>query len=171
METNPEDGRQPRNLPLDEGEAEAKLLDAVQELGLEAVPESQLSNVDVLMGLDELCPGFLGLVLARIPEGKPETLSARLSDAMSDVITEQGEEKLAGIVAVRAVSESGLADLKPLMKFEEFYPGFINIVFDRMQEIQQETKQQADQSELDSSKEPVRRKFGEKVIGIFKKRP
>jgi len=171
METNPEDDRQPRNLPSDEGEAEAKLLDAIQELDANEISETGLSNYDVLMGLEELHPGFIELVRKQIPEASLEIVGSQLSDAMKEVATELGKEKLAELAAIREVSESGLPNLKFLIKLEEFYPKFNELVFVRMQEIQQEAKQQADQSELDSSKEPVRRKFGETVIGIFKSKP
>lgn len=171
MGTNPEDGRQPRNPPQDGGEAEAKLLDAIQELGAEEIPESGLSNFGVLMGFEELYPGFIELVLEQIPETNLETIGSQLSAAMKDVATKLGKEKLAETAAIKEVSETGLSNLKSLIKLEEFYPKFNELVFVRMQEIQQEAKQQADQSELDQSKEPVRRKFGEKVIGIFKRKP
>jgi len=172
MVMNTEDNRQPRSLPLNEGEAEAKLLDAIQELDANEIPEFGLSNYDVLMGLEELHPGFIDLVRQQIPEASLEIIGSQLSDTMKEVATELGKEKLAELAAIREVSESGSPNLKFLIKLEEFYPKFNELVFVRMQEIQQEAKQQADQSELDSSlEEPARRRFGETVIGIFKKRP
>lgn len=165
MDTNSEISQYPRD-PQQEGErVGTNPWVSTEEGAIELVPESGLPNLNILIGLEELFPGFIELVLVRIPEIRSETLASYLPAALQEVATELGKEKLAGIVATKAVLEPSLPNLQPLMKLNELWPDFIERVFVRMQEIQQ----QIHQNELDTPQEPVRRKFGKTITAIFKK--
>ncbi len=166
MDTNPEKGRQPRNPLEDGGETVVDSSSVIQEAGDETVSESGLPKLDVLLGLEELYPGFIELVLVQIPEIKLETISSHLSAAIQEVATELGKDRLAELAATKAVSESGLPNLKALIELEKLHPRFIELVFVRMQEIQQQTYQ----TELDTPQEQVTRTFGKTITGFFRKK-
>lgn len=88
MGTNSEIGQSPQAPSEDRGEAGSRLLEVIQELDADEIPESGLSNFDVLMGFEELYPGFIDLVSEQIPETNPETIGSQLSVVMKEVATE-----------------------------------------------------------------------------------
>jgi len=161
MEREPKTEQKPLDSPEDGGEAGISSLEAIKGTNPEVVSVPALPDLDILVGLEELYPGFIELVLTRMPEIKLETIRSHLSATMQEVATELGKDKLAEIVATRAASEANLLDSKALIRLEALSPGFIELMFLRMQEIQQ--------IELDTTKDRLPRKFGRTIAGIFRK--
>lgn len=97
------------------------------------------SSLNPLLGLEELYPGFIELVLERIPKVMTKTLNSYLVVTMQEVVTELGKEKLARIAAHSVVLESGGVDADPksLMRLEKMSSGFIDLFFIQIQEQQE----------------------------------
>ncbi|MFS8117877.1 MAG: hypothetical protein ACMG55_05210 [Microcoleus sp.] len=165
MDTNPEAGQQTRDTR--ENGAGDDSSNAIQEARAEKASKIGLSDFDVLMELEELHPGFIELVLVRIPDSRQETISSYLSVAIQEATVELGKERLVEITATKAISEPSLPSLKALIRLEELHPQFIERVFVRMQEIQQQTQK----SELDASQKQKPRKIGRAITDIFNKKP